>query len=92
MNRAYQRFAASVFIVGILVAIAGPALLHMIALQTWDVILPPPNPKLTDAELIFVRNSVVHYLSCFPVTLGICLALVAVPNWIRARRIQTTSL
>lgn len=89
MLKEYQRFAASTFVIGVLIAVAGPSLLDLISVQTWDVIFPPPSPKLTDSELLFVRTSVVHYLSSFPVIVGAGLALFAAFHWLRARRLES---
>jgi hypothetical protein len=86
MNRSYRNFALSILIIGILLALLGPSLLHTFAVTSWDRIFPPPNTNLTNPELIAVRDSVAHELSRLPIIFGIVLALLGVFNLWRSRR------
>jgi hypothetical protein len=86
MNRSYRNFALGILVIGVLLALLGPSLFQTFAVVSWDRIFPPPNPNLTNPELIAVRDSVAHELLRLPVIFGIVLALLGVFNLWRSRR------
>jgi multisubunit Na+/H+ antiporter MnhG subunit len=86
MNRPYRNFALSILVIGVLLALLGPSLLHTFAVTSWDRIFPPPNPNLTNPELIAVRDSVVRELSRLPVIFGIVLVFLGALNLWRSHR------
>jgi hypothetical protein len=86
VNRSYRNFSLGILAIGLLLALLGPSLMHTFAVTSWDRIFPPPNPSLTNPELIAVRDALVRELSRLPIFFGIILALLGIFNFWRSRR------